>query len=174
MAADALHLTLVFLGSRPAREIPRIISEAFEAAAGLPAPRLTPAGVKPVPPRRPRLFALGLEDSGGAAAAIQAAVSAALSRGGYHEPEKRPFWPHITLARVRKGQRAEPLPNADTGIAAAPGSGADPFTARELTLYRSTLHPKGARYEPLERLTLPGSAPSTDVTDIDPAIGGQM
>jgi 2'-5' RNA ligase len=31
---------------------------------------------------------------------------------------------------------------------------AAPFEARELTLYRSTLRPQGALYEPLARVTL--------------------
>jgi 2'-5' RNA ligase len=79
---------------------------------------------------------------------VQGAVSVALEAGGWYRPEKRPFWPHVTLARVKRGERrVSPLP----GDPAPPGA---PFEARELTLYRSTLRPQGALYEPLARATL--------------------
>ena len=43
--------------------------------------------------------------------ALQAAVSARARAGsGVYRPERRPFWPHVTLARVKRGERAvEPL-----------------------------------------------------------------
>src|SRR5439155_21218299 len=110
-------------------------------------PRLAARAVVPVPPRgRPRLFALDLEDHGGGAVALQAAVSDRLEAEGLYTPEKRPFWPHVTLTRVKRGARAGPL-EAD------PPSGG-PFEASELTLYRSTLRPQGSLYEPLALLRL--------------------
>ena len=146
VAPEALHLTLVFLGPRPEKEIPSIARTAFEAVAGLPAAGLRPAAATAVPPRRPRLLALDLDDEGGRAAAIQAAASGALARGGFHEPEQRPFWPHITLARAKGGRRAPSVP--------ADPPPDQPFAASEVALYRSLLHPEGARYERLERLRL--------------------
>ena len=143
---EALHVTLVFLGHLPEDEIPRI-AEAIEAPRA-EAPVLTAKGVKPVPPRRPRLFALDLDDEDGRAGRIQAGVSDALEGLGLYEPEKRPFWPHVTLARVRKGARV-------TGLDVAPPP-SDPWHAEALTLYRSRLSPKGARYESLHRVTLAG------------------
>ena len=53
-------------------------------------------------PRNARLFALDLDDDGGRAGALQAAATDALEAGGWYRPEKRPFWPHITLARVKR------------------------------------------------------------------------
>ena len=61
-----------------------------------------------------------------------------------YRPEKRAFWPHVTLARVKRGRRAPPLD--------APDPPAAPFEAPELTLYRSTLRPQGALYEALARV----------------------
>ena len=98
--------------------------------------------MRALPPRDPRLFALDLEDEDGRAAALQAAVSDALEAGRWYTPEKRPFWPHITLARVKRGERRVPP------LAGKPPPAA-PFTGAELTLYRSTLRPQGALYEPL-------------------------
>jgi 2'-5' RNA ligase len=146
--AEALHVTLVFLGWQDENAAGAIGSAAFEACAGMRAPRLRAAGVRPLPPRNPRLFALDLEDEDGRAAAVQQGISDALEAGRWYRPEKRPFWPHLTLARVKRGERrVAPLPEAPP----APG---EPFEARELTLYRSTLRPQGAIYEPLAEASL--------------------
>jgi RNA 2',3'-cyclic 3'-phosphodiesterase len=147
VAPEALHVTLAFLAWQDEGEAERIAEAAFEAGRAVGRPRLTAIGVRPLPPRGPRLFALDLADEGGRAVQLQAAVSDALEAGRWYRPEKRPFWPHVTLARVKRGERAAPLPEID------PPS--EPFEAAELTLYRSTLRPQGALYEPLARVTLP-------------------
>ena len=107
-----------------------------------------------MPPRNPRLFALDLDDEDGRATALHAAASEVLERGGWYTPEKRPFWPHVTLARVKRGERrVAPLP----GDPPPPG---EPFEAGVVTLYRSILRPQGSLYEPLAR-TVAGGAPDT-------------
>ena len=137
VAQEALHVTLVFLGYQYEKEVERIASTAFDAVRGLAAPSLSPAGVVPVPPRgAPRLFALDLADPSGDCLALQAAASDALASARFYKPEKRPFWPHVTA----------PL--------GSPALSLEPFTASEVTLYRSVLRPQGALYEPLERLSL--------------------
>jgi RNA 2',3'-cyclic 3'-phosphodiesterase len=147
VAASSLHVTLAFLGSRAADDVDAIKACVAAAAAGdKPAAPLRVAAVKPVPPRRPRLFAFDLADPDGAAGAVQAAVSEALASGGFYKPEKRPFWPHVTFARVRRGARRASL------IESEPPS--LEFTAKHVTLYRSHLSPRGARYEALERVEL--------------------
>jgi RNA 2',3'-cyclic 3'-phosphodiesterase len=145
---EALHVTLVFLGWQDESAAEAIAEATFGCAdPDVPAPRLTSAELKPVPPRAPRLFALDLDDSGGRAGALQGSISEALATGSWYRPEKRPFWPHITLARVTRGERrvapldGEPPPSA-------------PFEPEFLTLYRSTLRPQGALYEPLARRLL--------------------
>ena len=79
---------------------------------------------------------------------MQAAISDALEAGRWYRPEKRPFWPHLTLARVKRGERrVPPLPDAPAPPRRALRGG-------QLTLYRSTLRPQGAIYEPLARTAL--------------------
>ena len=149
VVAEALHVTLVFLGWQDESAAEAIATAAFSAApAG--AAVLRAGAVKPLPPRDPRLFALDLADAGGRAGALQEAVAGALEAGGWYTPEKRPFWPHVTLARVKRGQRRVPPLPSDLPPPA------EPFEARDLTLYRSTLRPQGALYEPLARLELGG------------------
>ena len=140
--AEALHVTLVFLGWQDEMAADAIAEATFAARPPAAAPLLTPSGVRALPPRDPRLFALDLEDEDGRAGALQAAVSDALEAGRWYTPEKRPFWAHITLARVKRGERRVPP------LAGKPPP-ATPFTGAELTLYRSTLRPQGALYEPL-------------------------
>ena len=149
---EALHVTLVFLGWQDESAADRIAEAAFGALPAGAAPRLAAGGVKPVPPRNARLFALDLDDEDGRATALQAAMSDALEAGGWYRPEKRPFWPHITLARVKRGERRVPPPPGDHDPPA------EPFEASVVTLYRSTLRPTGALYEPLAR-TVAGDAP---------------
>ena len=141
---EALHVTLVFIGHRPEEDVPSVATAVRDSVGGLRAATLRGGEVVPIPRRgRPRLFALDLVDEGGRAAYVQAAVSRALEP--WYEPEKRPFWPHVTLARVRKRERARPLD-------VEPPAGE--FVASEVTLYRSRLSPKGASYEAIERVKL--------------------
>jgi 2'-5' RNA ligase len=139
--AVALHVTLVFLGWRYEREIGRVTEVVAAAADGAAPPRLSPIGLVPVPPRRPRLFALDLADDDGRATALQERLAGALEDARLHRREQRPFWPHVTLARVKRGHRAEPLEADPPAV--------EPFTATTVTLYRSTLLPQGARYDSL-------------------------
>jgi 2'-5' RNA ligase len=154
VAPEALHVTLVFLGWQDESAAGRIAEAAFGAIPPGPAPRLAATAVRPLPPRNARLFALDLDDEGGRASALQAGASDALEAGGWYRPEKRPFWPHITLARVKRGERrVAPLPET-------PPPPGEPFEAGVVTLYRSTLRPQGALYEPLAR-TVAGDALDT-------------
>jgi RNA 2',3'-cyclic 3'-phosphodiesterase len=134
----------VFLGWQYERDVERI-ARLVESAVHEGAPRLTPVAVKPVPPRRPRLFALDLEDEAGRAGRLQAHLSSALEGERLYRPEKRPFWPHMTLARVKRDRRAAPV---------EAGPLPEPFEAPAITLYRSTLRPQGAVYDPLHRVEL--------------------
>ena len=144
VAEEALHVTLAFLGYRAEQEA-AAIAEAITSAAG-EAPLLGPGEVMPIPPRRPRLFALDLDDPDGVCVQLQQRVSDALEAGRFYKPEKRPFWPHVTLARVKRNLRAEPLPGDPPPL--------ESFKAPQLTLYRSTLRPQGAQYDALAKVPL--------------------
>ncbi len=135
---QALHVTLAFLGARPTEDVATIapIIEAEHTA-----PELTVGNVLLLPPRRPRVLTVALEDPTGALRAMQARVATALEAAGLYTPESRPFRPHVTLARLRP--RARPPREARLDIAPTP------FHGRSLTLYASRLHPDGARYEAL-------------------------
>jgi 2'-5' RNA ligase len=144
VADEALHLTLAFLGRRPAGDV-AIVSSVLHEAAEL-APRLILRDALLLPPRRARVLCASLDDPDGTLASLQSRVSDGLAAAGVYTPEKRPFRAHATVARLR------PRAQAPRSVSAAP----EPleFTGGPLTLFESRLHPHGARYEALTRVSL--------------------
>jgi 2'-5' RNA ligase len=149
----ALHVTLAFLGRRPAEDIGRVGRILLGLTRRRVSMRLDPDPVG-IPRGRPRLVALDAPSE--AAEATFAELSAKLVEERLYEPEKRPFWPHVTVARVRPERGRKGVPRR---LEAMPGplrSGlVEPFDAVRVTLYRSTLRPEGAEYTPLAGLELP-------------------
>lgn len=143
LAPEALHVTLCFIGWRPEEAIAPI-AETVTACAGASGgvAGLSLGDPLWLPPRRPRVLALGLEDRGGQLAALQACVSEQLAAGGWHEPEARPYLPHVTVARVRAGE------SVSRRVALSPAPEVE-FRGAAVVLYRSHLQRAGARYEPL-------------------------
>jgi RNA 2',3'-cyclic 3'-phosphodiesterase len=149
---ESLHLTLVFLGYQAERDVERIAAVTFEEPAE---PfELRPAEVVPVPPRRPRLYAIGMEEGAQALTPWQGKLSERLEQAGLYKPEKRPFWPHLTVARLKRDRRKQPGAISNAEPPSLPDALTEPFQARALTLYKSTLRPQGALYEPLASVDL--------------------
>lgn len=140
---ESLHVTLAFLGSRPPTDV-AAVEPVVAAEDGGPAPRLALGRVLLLPPRRARVLTVELDGTG--LEALQARVSAGLEAAGVYTPEKRPFRPHVTVARLRP--RTRPPRTAEVRL--------DPleFSAEAVTLYVSRLDPSGARYEALARAAL--------------------
>ena len=137
-----LHITLVFLGSRPAGELEAIVGELRTAAADAPADlRLSPSRY-----RETRSVAmLALDDPGGGAAGLAEDVQARLERLGSYRREGRPWLPHVTVARFRERPRLRLDP---------PAMGT--FVPSDAAAYLSQLHPGGAQYVVLESVGLGG------------------
>ena len=145
VGAEALHVTLCFLGSRPANEAPAIGRAMRSAVPAGVSPGLSLGGAVWLPRRAPHVLAVRLDDEAGRCAALQARVAEVLAAGGFHERETRPFLAHVTVARVRRG-RARDVP----GDRLAPPPPLR-FAARAITLYRSRPAAGGASYEPILR-----------------------
>lgn len=144
--ADFAHLTLKFFGEVvPSRY--DVIAEAVERAVkGSEAisVRFTEVGAFPTF-RRPRVLWLGL-DAPPALELLKDRVERAAGQIGI-APEGVPFRPHVTLGRVREGQR---LP---AGWAEGIATVGHPFLLQQAVLFESATTPQGAEYAP--RLTLP-------------------
>jgi 2'-5' RNA ligase len=141
-----LHATLCFLGWRRDGEIEEI-AEGCGVLGGHRAPELSLGEALALPRRRPRVLAVALEDLDGTLAATQATLSATLEAGGWYEPERRPYLPHVTVARLGRDAR---LPGG--GPPTAPPQLR--FHGARVTLYRSRLDGTGPRYEPLRQVEL--------------------
>jgi 2'-5' RNA ligase len=149
---ESLHVTLAFLGWRAERDVERL----GEIVAGLefPAPTIELSDPAAKPSRRQaRLFALPAESTG--AVALQATLEEKLVSARLYKPEKRPFWPHVTVARVKpegKGskrpRRVERLPGG------LPKDLLQPRRLVRVRLYLSELKPSGAEYVPMAQIEL--------------------
>jgi 2'-5' RNA ligase len=136
-----LHVTLVFLGRRPAGELEAVVGALREAAAGAAEIRLTPARYR----ETRSAGMLVLEDEGGSAAQLASDLHERLEGLGVYRREARPWLPHLTVARWRERPRLRPEP--------PPGR---TFVPSDAAAYLSRLHPGGARYEVLESVALGG------------------
>jgi 2'-5' RNA ligase len=88
--------------------------------------------------------------------ALQAQVEAKLVAAGFYEPEKRPFWPHLTMARVKPeapGSRKPAL--IRTQPHPLPEHMFRFFRPTRLVLFKSHLRRTGAEYEAIAELELP-------------------
>jgi 2'-5' RNA ligase len=148
--AEALHVTLCFLGQRPLEEADELAAVVLGCAGDTPAGggELEVGAPAWLPPRRPRVLAVELHDGSGALGELQAGVEAAVAVAVDWEPERRRFRPHVTVARMRAGT---PVGGRDL-----PPTPALSFAPEALTLYRSRLRPSGAVYEPVARAELWG------------------
>ena len=170
VAPQALHVTLCFLSYHPEKKIDAIAKIVTGVKPRPVELRFEPEPA-PLPKGRPRLFAIGAESE--ATMAIQQELSDALEAKRFYEPEKRPFWPHVTAARVRS-ERAAPRPGKRRGkgkprrVSKLPGplpqSLTEPFGAVRIALYRSFLKPQGAEYSSIAGLDLPPPGGERKVT----------
>jgi 2'-5' RNA ligase len=147
VARDALHLTLCFLGWQPAA-LAAAIAAALERAVSGPPPVLALAEALWLPPRRPGVLAVAIADPDGQLGSLQRRVAEELVGLGAYQPEPRPFRPHVTVARVRRGAQ---LGAQRRALPAPPAPAPAPAPATGVVLLRSHLGPGGSRYESLWR-----------------------
>jgi len=142
VAHEHLHLTLAFLGARPAGELAAIGSALRDAATAVAGPIV----LEPVRYRETRSVGmLVLADEDGRATRLAVDLHERLERLGVYEPEKRPWLPHVTVLRFRRPPRLRP---------ALPDLGR--FSPSGAAVYHSLLRPTGAQYDVLERVALGG------------------
>lgn len=136
-----LHVTLAFLGSKPAQELEAVADALREAAQGTIRPVF-----RPVRYRETRSVGmLVLDDEDGRATALAARLHEWLEALGLFEREARPWLPHLTVVRFRERPRLQP---------SLPDLGA--FSPSDAAVYHSALRPDGAQYTVLESVALGG------------------
>jgi 2'-5' RNA ligase len=141
------HLTLKFLGWVDSEQRGEISARIATVAGAEEAGTVSLSGLGAFPSaRRARVLWAGLEDPAEVLSGLAAALDSALEPLGF-EVEKRPFTPHLTLARFKPPASVEGVMD----VVQVPESS---FDVDHLALYRSRLHPKGASYEVLEAFPL--------------------
>lgn len=138
---EGWHVTMKFIGWTPPERVPEVEAAVATVAASSRRfdTRITRTGAFPKPSRARVLWA-GLDDGRGTFAQMVKMLDDPLS--AFVEAEKRPFTPHLTLARIA------PPARVGSDLLELP-VGSEPFAVEKLTLYRSHLSPKGATYEVL-------------------------
>lgn len=138
---EHLHLTLAFLGRRPAAEVPSITAALSDAARG--------AGEIVFTPRRYRetrsVGMLVLDDETGEGGRFAGRLYDGLEALGVYERERRPWLPHVTVLRFRSRPRLDP-PLPELGA----------LSPSDAAVYHSRLRPSGAQYDVLETVGLGG------------------
>ena len=141
---DHLHVTLAFLGHRPAGELPGILAalrgaaDAVEGEIRLPVLRY----------RETRSVAmLVCGDEGDRAGALADDLHARLEALGVYRREARPWLPHLTVGRFKERPGLHPeLANMGTYV----------LIPSDASAFLSRLRPSGAEYEVLETVALGG------------------
>jgi RNA 2',3'-cyclic 3'-phosphodiesterase len=134
-----LHLTLAFLGSRDAGEVPAIAAALHDACAEGGELYLRVHGYR----ETRSVGMLTLTDRAGRAAALAERLFDGLEAIGAYSREQRPWLPHLTVLRFRERPRLRPpLPKLGN------------VCPSDAAVFISRLRPGGAQYDVLEAVPL--------------------
>ena len=146
--AEKLHITLKFLGEIEQRRVEALSRAAARAAESAQGFELGIEGAGAFPPRGlPRVLWLGVSDPSDGLARLQSHLEDECATASFAR-EKRPFHPHLTIARLRQPEGARQLAALHEQI----GFEAQRFDVLGLVVMRSEMGPGGSRYTELARL----------------------
>jgi 2'-5' RNA ligase len=139
---DNLHVTIAFLGARPAADVEPILALMRDAAAPAQKPLFTPIRY-----RETRSVGMVVcEDAGDRGSSLADDLFARLEKLGVYRRERRRWLPHVTVLRFRgRPPRLAPTLPVLGGVSPS-----------EVALYHSVLRPSGAQYEIVESVALGG------------------
>jgi 2'-5' RNA ligase len=144
---EQLHVTLAFLGE-VAPEVSQAVADVVRGLGAVNGGQALLAGLLPLPSaRRARVVALAITDSDGVFERLYSNIWTELERKGIGRREKRPFRPHLTLARLNPPASVQPRHEWRTV----------PFEIESVCLYRSELRRQGALYTVIEQARLASS-----------------
>jgi len=136
-----LHVTVAFLGSRPAADVAPVAAELGAAASASRTIRFRARSYR----ETRSVGMVALDDADEHAGRLALDVFGRLERIGVYEQEHRRWLPHVTVLRFRRPPRLRP-PLPDLGE----------FSPSGAAVYHSLLRPGGAQYEILESFALGG------------------
>lgn len=149
MGEEQFHITLAFIGevgpekAAAAQAVVEAVPAGLGGEAAIERFLLLPSAA------RSRVVALELSDEQGVFSRLFETVMGGLERAGVMTREKRPFRPHLTVARLRDPSPVQPRSE----------SGRVRFAVESVCLYESDLRRDGAVYTVLARASLSRSQP---------------
>ena len=149
--AQNMLLALTFLGNIHEAQIGMIKEIMAASCAGLSAFSLKGHALGVFPHiKRARVIWTGLKGDIPILEKLQADIETGLSKKGFKR-EDRPSHPHLTLGRIKTPVNAKRLLEV---IERYKEFSTPDFTVKEVILFKSELHPQGARYSVLERVKI--------------------
>ncbi|HSE18905.1 MAG TPA: RNA 2',3'-cyclic phosphodiesterase [Pyrinomonadaceae bacterium] len=149
---ENIHLTVKFFGNIEMKRITRI-SEAAERVVSQFSTFQIGVGETGVFPRpsRPQVLWIGVSDPSGQLTALQEKFENECAAEGFPK-EDRAYRPHLTIARLRRPERARQIAEAHLQMQFEPID----IALKELVLFRSELSPKGSKYTVISAADLRG------------------
>lgn len=144
---ENIHLTLIFMGDTDEKHLREIISGIGSIAGRYKPFEISLGGAGLFPDiRRPRVLWLGLNGERGRLSSLRDDLQKPLQEFGVKQ-ERRPFKPHLTLARFRRGINDRPL--LKKSIDKYKDYSGPDGKLDEITLFKSELKPGGSIYTKL-------------------------
>lgn len=145
---DGRHLTLKFLGEVPDGRVDALCQVVVGAAGTHRRFEVAFSELGAFPnARRPRVLWVGLGDGAEPMAALAAGIEQELVPLGF-PLDDRPFRTHVTLARFPHPGALHEMPAVHVPTTS--------FVVNDVVVFRSELHPRGARYTVIRRIPLGG------------------
>ncbi|MFH1868524.1 MAG: RNA 2',3'-cyclic phosphodiesterase [Candidatus Omnitrophota bacterium] len=149
---DHIHLTLKFLGEIDEEQAAEIKASIDETVKNQKPFDIHLAKIGAFPRIAfPKIVWVGIDEGSQGCMALAKSVEEAMQRLGF-EKEKRPFSPHLTLGRVRSLKNNSQLTSAVEKE--KDFSSQTKVSINKITLFQSTLTPKGPIYTPLKEFSL--------------------
>ena len=142
---EGMHVTLKFLGDIPESGVAKIAEALGEIASRSKRFEVEIIGTGAFPnARAPRVLWVGLSDNG-RLSELAAEIDTSMAKFGIPR-EKRPFKPHVTVARIKSMYGVE---DAISVLREYESISFGKFIVNDVRLKKSTLTPSGAIYEDL-------------------------
>jgi 2'-5' RNA ligase len=151
LSAEAMHLTLVFLGEVGENRLSALERAGADALAGEAPIRLRIGEAGSFPPGRPARIVWLAVESDRDLGPLQRRLWAACGPAAGVLPDGKPYHPHLTLARC---EPPWPIAARQRLASVFAGGVGEPFGAGEAVLFRSHLGGGPARHEAIQRWPL--------------------
>lgn len=154
--SENIHLTLKFLGNVRVNQVPQITEAMKEGVYSIPPFYLEISGVGAFPnTKQPRVIWVGISGEIDKLSQLQRSINSMLTPLGFVE-EKRPFAPHLTIARVKDNASSVDRKALGQLLMSTKFESKWHIAVNSIHLMKSQLTPDGAIYSRLSIVNLQG------------------